>query len=148
MYVQYMQALGRDEGVEMRVGEGVVAGTLGAHRVLFVIQEEFGNEMALKVLESLYTQYFVEAKHPSSPETLRDACLAAGLSAEQAGETVEDEERGMREVKASIREQAMDGVDSVPYVVFEGRKRDFTLVGAKGVGEYVRTLEQVGKEAV
>ena len=44
------------------------------------------------------------------------------------------------------REQTGNGVDSVPYVVFEGRRRDFTLVGAKEVDEYVKTLEQVAKE--
>jgi hypothetical protein len=38
-------------------------------------------------------------------------------------------------------------VDSVPYVVFEGRKRDFTEIGAKKVEEYVKVLIQVAKEA-
>jgi predicted DsbA family dithiol-disulfide isomerase len=47
----------------------------------------------------------------------------------------------------AIREQAGNGVDSVPYIVFEGKRRDFTLIGAKEVGEYVKTLEQVVKEA-
>ena len=35
----------------------------------------------------------------------------------------------------------------VPYVIAEGKRRDFTLVGAKEVGEYLKTLEAVAKEA-
>jgi len=46
-----------------------------------------------------------------------------------------------------IREQAGNGVDAVPYVVIEGKKRDFTLEGAKEVAEYVKVLEQVAKES-
>ncbi len=46
-----------------------------------------------------------------------------------------------------IREQAGNGIDSVPYVVVEGKRRDFTLQGAKEVEEYVKALEQVVKES-
>lgn len=45
-----------------------------------------------------------------------------------------------------IREQASNGVDSVPYVVLEGKRRDFTLEGAKEVGEYVKALEKLTAE--
>lgn len=45
-----------------------------------------------------------------------------------------------------IREQAGNGIDSVPYVVFEGKRRDFTEVGAKEVGEYLKVLEGVVRE--
>jgi hypothetical protein len=34
----------------------------------------------------------------------------------------------------------------VPYVILEGRKRDFTLIGAKSVAEYEKVLGQVAKE--
>ena len=58
-----------------------------------------------------------------------------------------DEERYLREAKAAIQGQAMNDVDSVPYVVFEGKRRNFTLVGAKSVEEYGKVLGQVVKEA-
>lgn len=47
-----------------------------------------------------------------------------------------------------VREQASNGVDSVPYIVFEGRRRDFTLEGAREVGEYRKAMEGVAREAV
>ena len=46
-----------------------------------------------------------------------------------------------------IREQAGNGIDAVPYVVIEGKRRDFTFQGAKEVSEYVKALEQVIKES-
>lgn len=46
-----------------------------------------------------------------------------------------------------IREQAGNGIDSVPYMVVEGRRRDFTLEGAKEVAEYLKALEQIAKES-
>jgi len=46
-----------------------------------------------------------------------------------------------------IREQAGNGIDAVPYIVIEGKRRDFTLQGAKEVPEYVKALEQVIKES-
>jgi predicted DsbA family dithiol-disulfide isomerase len=50
-------------------------------------------------------------------------------------------------VKSLIREQASNGVDSVPYIVMERKRRDVTLVGAKEVEEYVKALEQIVKES-
>jgi hypothetical protein len=60
---------------------------------------------------------------------------------------VENEEMGLRETKMAIREQVGNAVDSVPSVVFEGRKRDFTEVGAKSLVEYLKVLGWVEREA-
>jgi len=49
-------------------------------------------------------------------------------------------------VKLLIREQTGNGIDSVPYIVIEGKKRDISLQGAKEVDEYVKWLERVMKE--
>lgn len=73
--------------------------------------------------------------------------MEAGVGEKEAETLVGDEYAGLMDVKREIQEQAGNGVDSVPYIVFEGRRRDFTLVGAKEVDEYVKTLEQVVKEA-
>jgi predicted DsbA family dithiol-disulfide isomerase len=148
MYIDYMTALGRDEGVEFEFGkEGVIANTLDAHRILQYLQNEYSSEHASKALSSLYEQYFCHAAHPSSHATLTKACIAAGLSEQDANELVGDENKGLRETKEAVREQVGNAVDSVPYVVFEGRKRDFTEIGAKKVEEYVKVLIQVAKEA-
>ncbi|KAF1918591.1 thioredoxin-like protein [Ampelomyces quisqualis] len=146
-YMAYMSALGLDEGIALNFKKGVTANTLHAHRVLHILQEEYSPSHALLALESLYQQYFALGAHPSSPSTLLTACDAAGLGAEDARAMVEDEDRGMKGVQMAIREQTGNAVDSVPYVVFEGRRRDFTEVGAKTVDEYRKVLGQVEKEA-
>ena len=46
-----------------------------------------------------------------------------------------------------IREQIGNGVDSVPVVVMEGKRRDITFRGAKEVEEYLGGLETIVKEA-
>ena len=73
--------------------------------------------------------------------------MDAGIDESEARTVVEDKSEGLMDVKMLVQEQVSNGVDSVPYVVFEGKKRDFTLVGAKEVDEYVKTMKQVLKES-
>jgi hypothetical protein len=52
------------------------------------------------------------------------------------------------DVKMLIREQAGNGVDSVPYVVIEGKRRDITVVGAQEIGDYLKELVKVARESI
>ena len=142
-----MSALGASEGIRFKFG-GVIANTLNAHRVIQWVQDTAGEETTERFVDVLYRLYFEEEQCPSSSATLLQAAREAGLEGDEVGQVVRDEDVGMAGVKAQVREQAMNGVDAVPYVVVEGRRRDFTLVGAKEVGEYVRTLERVVAESV
>lgn len=145
-YVVLMTAYGKAEGIAYKFG-GRVGNTLQAHRVIQLVQETKGPAAAEKVVDSLYKQYFEEEQHPSAKETLLRALSEAGLDEKEAKQVVEDEHDGLMDVKMLIREQAGNGVDAVPYVVFEGKRRDFTLEGCKEVEEYVKTLQQVIKES-
>jgi predicted DsbA family dithiol-disulfide isomerase len=147
MYIDYMTALGKDDDIAFDFDGGTIANTLHAHRILQYLQSNRSPSHALAALDSLYTQYFTQRAHPSAPETLTKACVAAGLSEVEATALVEDESEELMETKIAIREQVGNAVDSVPYVVFEGKRRDFTLIGAKSVAEYVKTMMQVEKEA-
>ena len=60
---------------------------------------------------------------------------------------MEDEYEGLQETKMLIREQAGNGVEAVPYIVLEGKRRDFTLEGAKEIAEYLKVLESIRKES-
>lgn len=146
MYVTLMTAYGDSCGIKFKFG-GKVANTLLAHRVIQHFQEKRGEETADKIISSLYRQYFEEEKHPSEEETLVNACKEAGIEEKEAKEIIDDEYEGLMEVKSLIREQAGNGVDSVPYIVMEGKRRDVTLVGAKEVEEYMKALEQIVKES-
>ena len=146
MYTTLMSAYGTGCGIDFKFG-GTVANTLHAHRVIYWAQEEKGPEVADKVVASLYKQYFEEEKHPSSQETLLRACKDAGISDEEAKQIVEDESEAMMETKMAARESAGNGIDSVPHIVFEGRKRDLTLQGAKEVEEYVKVMDIIAKES-
>lgn len=145
-YVTLMTAYGKAEGIAYKFG-GVVANTLPAHRVIQLVQETKGPEVAEKVVDSLYSQYFEEEQHPAAKETLLRAVTEAGLGESEARQIVEDESEGLMDVKMLMQEQKGNGVDAVPYVMIEGKRRDFTLEGCKEVDEYVRVLEQVAKES-
>lgn len=146
MYIGLMTAYGMGCGIDFKFG-GTVANTLDAHRVIQHYQEEKGAEVSDKIVASLYSQYFENEKHPSSPETLLTATTAAGIPEADAKAFIGDEYGGLQDVKMLIREQTGNGVDSVPHIVIEGRRRDITLTGAKEVAEYVKALEIVTKES-
>ncbi|KAL8926367.1 MAG: hypothetical protein Q9172_001818 [Xanthocarpia lactea] len=145
-YTTLMSTYGKEAGIDFDF-QGQVANTLDAHRLIQHFQEGLGPTTADKLVTSLYTQYFTQQAHPSASETLLKATSDAGINRATAEAFVADEYEGLPETKSLIREQASNGVDSVPYVVVEGKRRDFTLVGAKEVGEYLKTLEVVAKEA-
>ncbi|KAI4242282.1 MAG: hypothetical protein L6R42_011063 [Xanthoria sp. 1 TBL-2021] len=145
-YINLMTTYGDQAGIHFDF-HGQVANTLDAHRLIQHFQEHLGPDTADKLVNSLYTQYFTQRAHPSASETLLRATDAAGIDSATAEAFVAGEFEGLPETKLLMREQASNGVDSVPYVVVEGKRRDFTLVGAKEVAEYLKTLEAVAKEA-
>ncbi|KAK3673513.1 hypothetical protein LTR78_006747 [Recurvomyces mirabilis] len=145
-YMGLMSVYGLAEGIEYKFG-GTVANTLQAHRILQHFQDLKGPETADKIVSSLYKQYFEEERHPSSPETLLRACSEAGIPETEAKAFVEDEDEGLMDVKMLIREQAGNGIDAVPYIVIEGKRRDVTLEGCREVKEYVKALQTVIKES-
>lgn len=98
------------------------------------------------LLLALYSQYFEQEKHPSSADTLLRAAADADIPESEAKAVIEDESEGLMDVKMLIREQVGNGIDAVPHVVIEGRRRDLTLEGAREVDEYVKSLERVIKE--
>ncbi|RAL61306.1 hypothetical protein DID88_009442 [Monilinia fructigena] len=131
MYIKVMTAYGKSAGINYKFGD-VTGG---------------GPETADKIVMTLYRMYFQEEKHPSSEETLLAACKEAGVDEGEARKIIRDEYEGLMDVKSMIRESESNGVDSVPVVNIEGRRRDITLTGAQDVGEYVKTLERIVKES-
>lgn len=151
MFRQVMAEYGEKAGgitFKALAGEnGTLANTFEAHRVIQQVQSERGPETAGRLLDALYRMYFEEGRNPSSEETLREALLEAQLNAEDADRIVRNDGEWAAETKRLVREQASEGVDSVPCVRIEGKRRDVTLVGARGVDEYVKALVSIAKES-
>lgn len=113
----------------------------------------YGSAAASRIIDALYRMYFEEARHPSSPETLVAACVEGGIPEDEARQVVgaaggqhDASATGALLARRKIMMSRADGVDSVPTVVFEGRRRDVTLVGAKEVFEYEKALATIVKE--
>ncbi|KAH6683437.1 thioredoxin-like protein, partial [Halenospora varia] len=147
MYMTLMSAYGTTAGIDYKY-TGTVANTLPAHRIIQHFQESLGPSVADKLVMSLYSLYFEQSQHPSSPSTLLTACLAAGIPQAEAGKVINDESEGLMEAKLAIRENVGNGIDSVPVVVVEGRRRDVTVTGANEVEDYEKALRQVVKESI
>ena len=145
-YTTLMSAYGIGVGINFKF-HGIIANTLSAHRLIQHFQEEMGPETADKIVNSLYKQYFEEEAHPAAPTTLLKAALDGGVERSAAEAFVGDDYEALPETKLLIREQAGNGVDSVPYIVLEGKRRDFTMEGAKEVDEYLKEFEKVVKES-
>lgn len=146
MYTKLMSSYGEPIGINFKFG-GTIANTLQAHRVMQYYQEHSDAETASKLINALYRMYFEEEKHPSSAATLTAACKEAGINESEAKKLVDDETEGLADVKSAFQESRMNGIDSVPHITIEGRKRDITLVGAKEVEQYVKALQTVAKES-
>ncbi|KAF2725771.1 thioredoxin-like protein [Polychaeton citri CBS 116435] len=147
MYTTLMSAYGVGEGINYKFG-GTVANTLQAHRVIQHFQGAKGAKAADAIVTSLYKQYFEEEMHPSSHETLLRATTEAGINESDAKAFIEDGDEELMETRMLIREQKGNGIDAVPYIVIEGKRRDITLEGCKDVTEYRKALEQIIKESV
>ncbi|KAK5074815.1 hypothetical protein LTS08_005615 [Lithohypha guttulata] len=146
MYETLMSAYGTGVGIDFKF-HGVVANTLDAHRVVQYFQEEKGPEIADKLINSLYSQYFENEKHPSSPETLFKATSDAGIPEAEAKAVIDNEKEFLRDTNNLIRETKSNGIDAVPNIMFEGKRRDITLEGAKEIEEYEKALHQIAKES-
>lgn len=111
-YIALMSTYGKQVGINFDF-HGIVANTLDAHRLIQHYQENLGPEVADKLVNSLYTQYFTQRAHPSAPQTLLKAAEAAGIDRAKAEAIVSDEYEGLQETKMLLREQAGNGIDSV-----------------------------------
>lgn len=80
-----------------------------------------------------------------SEETLVAACKEAGIDEGEAKDFINSRE-GAAEVKMAVREQQGNGIDAVPYIVVEGRRRDVTIQGCQELNDYLKAVEQVAKE--
>jgi predicted DsbA family dithiol-disulfide isomerase len=145
-YVAVMSAEGLESGIPFRF-DGTVASTQHAHRIIQYFQEEKGLEVADKIVNDLYGQYFTEGKHPSSNETLTHALLAAGIPEDEAKRVIEDDSEGMMEMKMLEREQRSNGVDAVPNITIEGKRRDVNIEGARSVEEFEKELQKIARES-
>lgn len=141
-----MSAYGVGVGIDFNF-RGTIANTMDAHRMIQHYQEETGPGTADKIVNSLYAQYFETEASPSGHDTLLKAAKDAGIEETKAKAFISDEYEGLQETKMLIREQAGNGIDAVPYIVLEGKRRDFTIEGAKEVEEYLKEFEKVVKES-
>lgn len=126
--------------------DGTLGNTFQAHRVIQHFQDVKDPETVSRLVNAIFMRYLTEAKHPAADETLIESCIEAGIGEDEARTVVKDKGLDEAEVKQKIREISLD-YDAVPVVMFEGKRRDITVRGAKDVTDYIKAMETVIKES-
>ncbi|KAF4948657.1 hypothetical protein FSARC_13685 [Fusarium sarcochroum] len=145
LFEQHMLSLAQPLNIPIAF-TGPTGNSFPGHRVIQQVQESNGEEVANKLVDTIFRLYFAEGKHPGADDMLIEACVEAGVDEKEAKSLVADKERGERETKEKIRSVGMD-IDAVPTVIIEGRRRDLTLTGLKEVADYVKAMETIAKES-
>ncbi|WP_417861124.1 DsbA family oxidoreductase [Winogradskyella sediminis] len=110
--------------------------TFDAH-VLLEYAKEFNKQTELKM--ALTKAFFSDRKDVSKKTILKEALLAVGLNAEEALQTINDEE-----VRKAVRNQQdywkHMGVNSVPTIVFN---RESAVTGAQPIDTFKQVLSEL-----
>lgn len=94
-----------------------------------------------------YKAYFTAGADPPSLPTLLGAAISGVVPHTEAKAFIADEMDFLSETRLLIREQANNGIDTVPHIMIQGKKREFTLEGATETKEYLKALKDVGERS-
>lgn len=130
------------EGLEYDFDSLVVANSWKAHRVI-QRAKSVSLETAEHLEEQLFRAHFEDGKNIGSEEVLVELGTAAGLTAEQVREAL-DEDRWETAVKQDLATAQALGVAGVPFFVLE---RKYGISGAQSVEVFTQALEQSWAES-
>lgn len=125
-------------GVEFRNPRGYAVNTLQGHRLLWMVDREYGWRTRAAVAEALYAQWFTHGGNIDDPDVLADCAADAGVPRERATEYVTSTE-DTETVRARIAAARME-VSVVPTVVIAGSTR---LVNYHETSDYQAALRRV-----
>ena len=109
--------------------------TLDAHRIIW-LSDKHGIQDA--VVEALFQAYFTQGRDISSPKTLIDVVVEAGLDREKA-ETVLQGDKGLEAFKEASELSRRYQVDGVPFFIINNQ---ITLPGAQSPDVFVAAFRQ------
>lgn len=130
------------EGLDYDFDALVVANSWKAHRVIQRAKAA-SLETAARLEEQLFKAHFEDGKNIGSEDVLVELGTAAGLTAEQVREAL-DEDRWETAVKQDLATARTLGVSGVPFFVLE---RKYGISGAQPVEVFTQALEQSWAES-
>lgn len=130
------------EGLEYDFDSLVVANSWKAHRVI-QRAKAVSLETAERLEEQLFRAHFEDGMDIGSEDVLVELGTAAGLTAEQVREAL-DEDRWETAVKQDLATAQALGVSGVPFFVLE---RKYGISGAQPVEVFAQALEQSWAES-
>ncbi len=136
---QQVSAMAKEEGLEYKLADSVVANSLKAHQLAH-FAKKFGKQDEIE--ELLFRSYFTEGKNIDDVAVLKDIASSLDLDAnlfeqELAAESLLDE------VKMDIHEARQIGVRGVPFFVYD---RKYAISGAQPLALFEQTLAKAYEE--
>ena len=138
--IPQMKQVGASVGIQFDYG-GSIGNTLDSHRFLWKAREVGGSELQDKMVESLFSAYFENAKSLGEPEVLKECAERAGMPADVVEELLADPSVGKQEVKAEEHEfRSKWNCRGVPLFVVDNK---YTLSGAQPPEEFLAIFEEL-----
>lgn len=141
-FVQHIETVAKDTGLEYHLDTVKNANSLPAHRVLQYAKTQ---GKGLEFFERLYPAVFTEGELISDENTIIRLGTEIGLDPDEISLILTHTESYQQEVYYDINQAKEDGIRAVPYFLFNDK---YAIAGAHSVDAYVQVLKQAYADAM
>lgn len=139
--MQQIEDFAHQNGLEMNLADVKHVNSMDAHRLIKLAYTK-SDEIANKLIDSLYKLYFVEGKSIADHQVLKDAAIEAGLGSDEVEKVLNSNEYEDA-VKQDIMNAASVGVQGVPFFVINDK---YAINGAQPYDVMVNALKKIASE--
>ena len=117
--VEYMNKLGKAEGIDFKFDTVRVSNTFKAHRLAKYVESKGNYENTEKIINLLYDAYFTKNLLISDENVLIDLGMKVGCTKEEL-EKMMNSDQCSKEVREDEENGYSEGVNGVPYFIING----------------------------
>lgn len=119
--INYINKLGKEEGLDFKNHTSKIANTFNAHRLVKYVEKKGNYENTEKIINLLYDAYFTKNLLLSDEKVLIELGLKAGCTKEEIEKLLAGDECS-KEVRKDEEDGYKEGVHGVPYFVIDGKE--------------------------
>ena len=119
--INYINKIGKEEGLDFRCHTAKVTNTFNAHRLVKYFEKKGNYENTEKIINLLYDAYFTKNLLLSDENVLIELGVKAGCTKEEIEKLLAGDE-WTKEVRKDEENGYIEGVNGVPYFVVDGKE--------------------------